>query len=139
MNIDFKKIYDKNMINTFCELYNVTKYELNKNDHTYFRYLCFSYIEFIKKNNIPILKLNNRYESVFIEFRILPHIEFIIRNTILRLAHDWSHTIVCGNQNYDFISKMCNDISPNINIIKLDFDNLLVNEYNNLLSNIWKI
>jgi hypothetical protein len=136
MNIDFKKIYDKNMINTFCELYNVTKYELNKTDHVYFRYLCFSYIEFIKKINIPILKLNNRYETVFIEFRILPHIEFIIRNTIIKLGNDWSHTIVCGKQNYDFINQMCNTISPNINIIKIDLDNLLVNDYNNLLSSV---
>jgi len=136
MNIDYKKIYNKYIINNFCELYNITKNELNNNDHNYFRFLCFSYIEFIKKLDIPILKMNNRYETVFIEFRILPHVEFIIRNAMIKLGGDWSHTIVCGNQNYDFIINICSTISPNINIIKLDLDNLLVNDYNNLLTSI---
>ena len=136
MNIDYKKLYNKHIINSFCEIYNVTKRELNKNDHIYFRFLCFSYIEFIKNFDIPVLKFNNRYESVFIEFRILPHIEFIIRNTIIKLESDWSHTIVCGNQNYDFINTICNTISPNINIIKIELDNLLVDDYNNLLTSI---
>jgi hypothetical protein len=141
MDIDYKKIYEKNIMNTFCETYDVTKTELNKEDHIYFRFLCFSYIEFIRNINIPTIKLGNRYEAVFIEFRILPHIEFIIRNSIIKLGCDWSHTIICGNQNYDFISQMCNNISPNINIIKIDLDNLLVNDYNNLLSSIefWKL
>jgi hypothetical protein len=136
MNIDFKKLYNKHIINTFCELYSITKRELNKNDHYYFRFLCFSYIDFIKNFDIPVLKIGNRYETVFIEFRILPHIEFIIRNTIIKLGSDWSHTIVCGNQNYDFVNKLCNTISPNINIIKIELDNLLVNDYNNLLTSI---
>jgi hypothetical protein len=36
---------------------------------------------------------------------------------------------------------MSNSISPNINVIKIDLDNLLVNDYNNLLSSIdfWKL
>ena len=141
MNIYSKKIYEKYVINTFCELYNVTKNELYSNDHIYFRFLCFSYINFIKTFDIPNLKLNSRYETVFIEFRILPHIEFIIRNTIVKLGSDWSHTIVCGNQNYDFMNKMCNTISPNIKIIKINLDNLLVNDYNILLTsvNFWNL
>ena len=93
-------------MNTFCETYDVTKTELNKEDHIYFRFLCFSYIEFIRNINIPNIKLGNRYEAVFIEFRILPHTEFIIRNTIIKLGSDWSHTIICGNQNYDFFKQL---------------------------------
>ena len=141
MNIDFKKIYEKNIMTSFCEMYNVTKSELNKEDHIYFRFLCFSYIEFIRNINIPNIKLGNRYEAVFIEFRILPHAEFIIRNTIIKLGSDWSHTIICGNQNYDFFKQLCNNISPNINIIKIELDNLLVNDYNNLLTSIefWQL
>jgi hypothetical protein len=141
MNIDFKKIYEKNTMNSFCEMYNITKTELNKEDHIYFRFLCFSYIEFIRNINIPNIKLGNRYEAVFIEFRILPHAEFIIRNTIIKLGSDWSHTIICGNQNYDFFKQLCNNISPNINIIKIELDNLLVNDYNNLLTSIefWQL
>ena len=141
MNIDFKKIYEKNTMNSFCEMYNVTKTELNKDDHIYFRFLCFSYIEFIRNINIPSIKLGNRYEAVFIEFRILPHTEFIIRNTIIKLGSDWSHTIICGNQNYVFFKQLFNNISPNINIIKIELDNLLVNDYNNLLTSIefWKL
>ena len=141
MNIDLKKMYEKYVIKSFCEKYNVTKKELNENNHFYFRFLCFLYLDFIRNIEIPKINLGSRYEAVFIEFRILPHVEFIIRNTILKLGSNWSYTIICGNKNYDFFCKICSNISPNLNIIKIDLDNLLVNDYNNLLTSLefWKM
>ena len=77
--------------------------------------------------------MNSIYEAVFIEFRILPNIEFIIRNAILKLGKSWSFSIVCGNTNYHFIKQIASTISKNINIIKLDYDNMTRNEYSNFL------
>ena len=48
MNNDLKKMYEKYVIKSFCENYNITKKELNDNSHFYFRFLCFLYLDFIK-------------------------------------------------------------------------------------------
>ena len=72
-------------------------------------------------------------ESVFIEFRVLPHSEDIIRNCIHKLDTTWSHTVVCGNDNYAVCVKMCNKINANIRVVKLDVSNGNQNSYNNLL------
>lgn len=76
-------------------------------------------------------------ETVLIEFRQMPHLEFLLRNTILRLP-SWNHTVVCGTHNYDMVVEMCRRIDGNtratINIIRLNIDNLSSNmEYSRLL------
>ena len=86
MNNDIKKMYEKYVIKSFCENYNITKKELNDNSHFYFRFLCFLYLDFIRNVEIPKINLGSRYETVFIEFRIFPHVEFIIRNIIIKLG-----------------------------------------------------
>lgn len=141
MNVDLKKIYKKFISASFCEQYNVNKEDLINNDHLYFRYLCFSYLEFIRNIDIPNIQLGNNYEAVLVEFRIFPHIEFLLRNTIIKLGSSWSHTIICGNTNYDFVCDICNSISKNINIVKIDIDNLLPNDYNVFLTSaeFWKL
>jgi len=90
---------------------------------------------------LPAIQLSLIYEAVFIEFRILPNIEFVVRNAILKLGNSWSFTIVCGNQNYHFIKEISNTLSENINIIKLDYDNMTRNEYSNYLmtSHFWNL
>jgi hypothetical protein len=105
-----------------------------------FRYICYKFNYFIKNIPIPNIKKRNFYEAVFIDFRILPNIEFLIRNAILKLGDEWSHTIVCGNKNYDYILDIVKNINKNINIIKLDYDNLNQGEYSNLLTTevFWK-
>ena len=62
---------------------------------------------------------------LLIEFRKFPHLEFLLRNTMIKFP-DWNHTIVCGNINEDFIRhicfKICNGTNALINIIKLNID-----------------
>ena len=107
--------------------------------------ICNENMNIIRKVKIENMIENNNstcpYESVFIEFRIMPHAEFIIRNTILKLGSQWCHTIVCGNKNYESMKEICDNISPNIKIIKLDYDNLDTDQYNRLLLSIffWKL
>jgi hypothetical protein len=121
------------LIPQFLSIYNLSKQDLSK-PHNKFRYLLFKFTFFIKPIVLPSFKKNQINESVLIEFRKFPHLEFLIRNTILKLGVDWSHTIVCGNQNYDMIFKIAESISKNINIIKLNFDNLSQSEYSELLT-----
>jgi hypothetical protein len=69
-------------------------------------------------------------ETVLIEFRPLVHLEFLLRNTIVKLP-SWSHTIVCGNLNHQYIQKMCQKLP--VNIVKLNIDNLTPSRYSRLL------
>jgi hypothetical protein len=104
-----------------------------------FRNICNFYLRLIRQIKIPELKKMSNYETCYIEFRIFSHAEFLIRNTIIKLPQ-WAHTVVCGNVNYDSIYEICNKISPNITILKMNIDNLNTAEYSNLLltKEFWK-
>jgi hypothetical protein len=99
-----------------------------------FRYICFKLNYFMKHIPLPIIKKKGYYEAVFIDFRILPNIEFIIRNAIFKLGSKWSFTIVCGKINNDFINNMVNIIDRNIRVVCLEHNNLSQQEYSNLLT-----
>ena len=100
-------------------------------------------IENKKKNkNINNKIINNKIyqdhnETVLIEFDILYHLEFIIRNMIIQFPK-WKHTIVCCEYNYLYILNICNNIFENINqinIIKLDKNiNINYENYSSLLT-----
>jgi SAM-dependent methyltransferase len=101
-----------------------------------FRQICETHIQYIKNIHLPNFMECSDLESVLIEFRCLPHLEFLIRNTILKLGDAWCHSIICGNLNYDFMVKMCSAISTKIKIIKTNYDNLLPSEYSLFLSSL---
>ena len=94
----------------------------------------------IKKIPIPDIQLNLKKETVLVEFRILPHIEYIIRNNILRLGTDWSYTMICGLENNIFMQEIAKSISPNIKVIVLEHSNLDPRAYSRLLASFefWK-
>lgn len=66
----------------------------------------------------------------------MPQLEFLIRNTIIKLGEDWCHTVICGNLNYCDVVEMCSKISSKIDIIKTDYDNLLPFEYSKFLTSL---
>jgi hypothetical protein len=121
-------LFDYYVIKEFCSKYKIKKSVLKENIY-YFRYACFKMNFFMRNIVLPKIKKDGLYESVLIEFREFPHIEFIIRNTILKLGSNWCHTIVCGNTNYKMVEKICKSISSSIKIIKLDVDNMTQNDY----------
>lgn len=129
-----KKLLDYYILDIFCNKYNITKEFANTNPSDNFRLLCFKMNYFMKSIILPKLKKYSLYEAVFIEFREFPHVEFLIRNTIFKLGHKWCHTIICGNLNYSLIESICKSISPNINIIKIDVDNMTQSEYSKFLT-----
>lgn len=99
-----------------------------------FRYICYKFNYFMRYIPLPKIIQNNLYEAVFVEFRILPHIEFLIRNAIFKLGSNWSFTIVCGLDNREYIETVKNNINADIKIIKLKYNNLSQQEYSNLLT-----
>jgi hypothetical protein len=103
--------------------------EINKEYHNF----CCSNLSYIYDLELPIIHKEHNYEAVFIEYRCLPHIELLIRNCIYKLSDDWSHTIICGNLNYNYITSIVNKIGRDIKIININHNNLTQNEYNNLL------
>lgn len=118
-----------------CKIENC-KNENFTNQKEEFRFLLFSNLNYIRNINLPIFCENSFYESVLIEYRLFPHLEFLIRNTIIKLGEKWCHTIICGNLNYNFMVNMCSAISNKIKVINSNHDNLNPSEYSNFLSNL---
>ena len=128
----FSLNYDKKNIN-----------KINNKDHkTRFRKLCHKLNFFMKHVSLPKIRLRSYYEAVLIEFRpFLPHIEFLLRNAILKLGKNWSFTVICGNLNYTCMVSACALVSEKIKIIKIDVENMTQQEYSNFLltEKFWKL
>jgi len=131
-----KNLYGASILSKFYKEYETNKAVLEKNNHMYFRYLCFKYTEFIRLIQLPKIIKKSKCEAVLIEYRKFPHMEFLIRNAIFKLGKKWSYTIICGTQNYDYMVKMCDNISSNINIIETPYSNLNQSEYSKFLTTI---
>ena len=151
--------YDTNYLNKlddFSELYKINKNNILDNKINEYRYFCYKYLDYIRNIKLPELELNLEKEAILIEFRPFVHLEFILRNAINKIGNDWSYTIVCGNINYDLIKNFCDNtpqgllgstpsiernISKNIKIIKLNYNNINRDDYNKLLysSDFWNL
>jgi hypothetical protein len=136
MNKNTIDIFLEKQLNNFCKVYKINKNEIKSNDKVRYRFECFKYNNMIKYIDIPDIHLDCNYEAVLIEYRQFPHVDFLIRNAILKLGSNWSYTIVCGNKNYDFMKNIATKISNNIKVIKTNYDNLIPDEYNLLLTSI---
>lgn len=118
--------------NTFLnDLYNL------KNKIKFINYCNLHKNDFVNNN----IQKKTNLEAVLIEFRVLPHIEYLLKNTINKLDTNWSHTVVRNDDNYHFIKKLCDRISSKITIIKLNVVIKNINDYNNLLltKNFWNL
>ena len=128
-----EQVFERVILN-ICDNYrclkkNITTNIVCKDD---FRKICNLNLRLIRNILIPNIEFNKPCETFYIEFRKFDHCEFLIRNIIIKLP-DWSHTVICGNLNYEFMKNIADSISPNIKLIKLDIDNLNTAEYSNLL------
>lgn len=101
-----------------------------------FRQVCERLLSYIRNIDLPEVVTCSKNEAVLIEFRCFPHVEFLLRNNILKIGHLFSFTVVCGNLNYEYMTELCSKISPNIKVIKIDKNNVLPSEYIELLSSV---
>jgi len=99
-----------------------------------FRLRCTINAEYLRNVHLIDFMESSDYESVFIEYRCLPHCEFLIRNAILKLGEKWCHTIICGKLNYEYMVQLCSTISHKIKVIQTNYDNLTPSEYSLFLS-----
>jgi hypothetical protein len=113
-----------------------------------YRNFCISHLDKMRKVKLPKIGKHKwtMKEAVIVEFRIFPHLEFVIRNAINKLGQTWSHTVVCGRLNYMFMKEMCEKINMEMinnygtsagqmRIIKIDSDNFEISQYSLLLAN----
>ena len=60
----------------------------------YFKNYCYKSLSLLEKIEFPIINMYNDYEAVFIYFGNSSHVEFIIKNNILKLGTLWSYTVL---------------------------------------------
>ena len=123
-------------IEHFNKIYNTNTNQIISDPKIEYRYFCYRYINYIKNITLPEIKLNLDNEAVLIECRKFPHLEFIIRNTIIKLGSNWSYTVLCGKLNYDYMLDMCQNISPNIKVIRVPFENFSQSTYSEYLTSL---
>jgi hypothetical protein len=134
-SIAFNKEY-LSQTDNFNLLYNTTKDQILSNEKIEFRYFCYRYLNYIRCIELPEIFIGKQYEAVLIEYRCFPHLEFLIRNSIIKLGSEWSHTIICGNINYEYMVNLCKLISSNIKVIKTNYDNLNQSTYSIFLASL---
>jgi hypothetical protein len=129
-----------NKLTHYCSLYNTNSNVILSNPKEEFRYFLYRY-NYSYQNELPYIQNDRIFEAVLIEYRCLPHLEALIRNCIQKLGREWSHTIVCGNLNFEYIKEIVNRINRNIKIVKTNYDIVDQNIYNNMLFSIdfWKL
>jgi hypothetical protein len=125
----------------FLKIYDISSSQFVNDARIQFRFTCFKNIQYIKNITIPVIPVKSDYEAVLVEYRCLPHLEFIIRNNILKLGTNWCFTVICGNRNHEYMQNMCKSISNNIKIIHTPYDNLLPSDYSKFLAttNFWNL
>ena len=105
----------------------------NETDFEFIK-LSLKYLKLLKILPSPLILQNSELEAVLIEYNCISYSEFIIRNAIFKLGEKWSHTVICGTLNYDYMKNMCKSISPNIKVIQTNYSKMSENEYNRFLS-----
>jgi glycosyltransferase involved in cell wall biosynthesis len=117
----------------FNTIYNTTNYDL-ANPKIEFRYFCYRYLSYMRLFEVPAIVTGKAKEAVLIEYRVFPHVEFLIRNAIRFLGAEWSYTIICGIHNYEFMKTMAATIHPAIRVLLTPYSNLTPSAYSTLLA-----
>jgi len=99
-----------------------------------FQSYCVDSLPLLSGIKIPFINMYNDYEAIFVYFEHSIHVEFIIKNTILKLGNSWSYTVVCCYSNYNFILSLCCKISENIKVLKINNNDTDILKYNNFIN-----
>ncbi|KAI9018356.1 hypothetical protein DFJ74DRAFT_218333 [Hyaloraphidium curvatum] len=99
----------------------------------FWRYFCYRFLNQASLLDLPAVELQSRYEAVFLEFRPLPHVEFVIRNTFRNLGPGWMLRLVCGHRSCELLRDIAARVSPHVVVAHHDIDEKDVNGYNDLL------
>ena len=128
VNINFTNIHDFAQYYKYNDIYRCIN-DIKHDKKVFHRFNCYNSITSIKNIRLNEIDEDCENESVLIEFRSFPHLEFLLRNTIHKLGPKWKHTVVCGNINFNMISKICENINLKVNIIKLNLSHVTRKKY----------
>ena len=99
------------------------------------RLFCSKNLRYLQNFDLPkISSPTCIINAVMIEFRVLDNIEFIIRNCMLKLKNRCIYTVVCGNNNFEQIKDINKNLDNRLHVIKLDYNNITINQYSNILT-----
>ena len=115
---------------------NVEYMKLNTciNNKLDWRQYCVNNMNRINMIDLEIMDGIKQINAVLVEFRILENLEFIIKNCILKLKNKCFYTVVCGNVNFDYITSINSRLNNILSIIKLDYDNIDIDQYSSILT-----
>ena len=99
------------------------------------REFCCDNLEHLKLSSLPTT-FSDQINCVLVEFRKLQNVEFVVRNCMTKLQEKCNYTIVCGNDNYEYMLEISKRLENKVEIVKFDITNPSVNDYNNLLLSI---
>ena len=102
------------------------------------RAYCLEGLRTLKNIALHEFGLDPLKETILIEYRELPHIEYLIKRTIMFLSSDWNHTVVCGRENVymvrEIVNRLCDKLQSKIRIIETP-SCTSINDYNEMLLN----
>jgi hypothetical protein len=100
-----------------------------------FRLLCYQSIDYARYLEIPPISDQSENCLAIVETRILPHIEFNLRYSLHQLdgLAKWSVKFFCAETNFEFVTNLCGQISPQIKVIKMPQAINCINDYNQLM------
>jgi GR25 family glycosyltransferase involved in LPS biosynthesis len=116
-----------------CKTLVITHGYLLASTRMQFRYFCLDFLPTLRNVCLPDFSPQSKLETILVEYRILPHIEFLIRNIIVKLGGKWSHTVVCGDTNYKWMTELCKSISSKIRIINTNHKDMTRDKYSIML------
>ncbi len=121
-----RKLFHKYFTKKQSSGYTFSHHEMN------FFNTCVELTHYLSKE-IPHISRQSHNKSVLIETRRVPHLEFLIKNTIQKLGNGWGHIVFCGVHNYEQVRFVCSKISEDIEVVILEQEIRTKNDFNNLM------
>jgi hypothetical protein len=132
------KLFDDEDLSTFCTGMGIdyeTRYAaLVGNLHFMHAFVCYLKIPEVREVTQGV-ELPTKSDSIAIlpESRMLPHLEFILRNAIDKLPDNFVIAVTCTSSTFSDMKALCNTINENILVIDCGISDITQNSYNNML------
>ncbi len=102
-----------------------------------FRYYGARFTEYVRCLPLaaPEARAQQVGEAVLVEFRVLPNLEFTLRNAVHKLGGRWAHAVVCGQDNEAEVQRIVRAMAPAaVAVYAWPRRNVTVQEYSELLA-----
>lgn len=135
--------YNKNLTNYSEDEYKLINIYLskirernihNKIEFMKFKTICSKFKYKLRELKTPFFPKISEKSSILIDNRKNEIIEFLLKINIVKLGPEFSHFVVCFDENYTYIKNIVNKISNNINLVYIkNYSIKSINDYNRLL------